>query len=87
MSDLRKRIIKEIRDYDDTDTYSTLADAVLAVVTAHMAVTEEDATAALKDFYGDHYAVASIEFDPFKRRDMKAALEAFVVRKLKAETR
>jgi len=82
VSDLREAIRTIIYE-SDTDK---LPDAVLTVVTAHMAVTDADATAALKDFYGDHYAVASIEFHPFKRRDMRAALEAFVARKLKAET-
>ena len=74
MSDLRERIIKEIRDYDDTDTYSTLADAVLAVVTAHMAVNESDIVAA------------SYAFGRERRENaLRVALEAFVASKLKGE--
>ena len=83
MSDLRETIREVCFDHSCS---SHTADTVLDVITVHMAVTEEDATAALKDFYGEHYAVASIKFHPFKRRDMKAALEAFVAHKLKAET-
>ena len=80
MSDLRERIIKEIRDYDDTDSYSTLADAVLAVVTAQMTVTDEDARVLgnLPEF-----CVVAPELT---ERALKHILEAFVARKLKAET-
>ena len=80
MSDLRERIIKEIRDYDDTDSYSTLADAVLAVVTAQMTVTDEDARVLgnLPEF-----CVVAPELT---ERALKFILEAYVARKLKAET-
>ena len=78
MSDLRKRIIKEIPDEDETMSTSTLADAVLAVVTAHMAVTDADAIEMWHTLDQAHGMPA--------HDAMKAALEAFVARKLKAET-
>ena len=80
MSDLRKRIIEEIPDEDETMSTSTLADAVLAVVTAHMGVTEEDARVLgnLPEF-----CVVAPELT---ERALKLILEAFVARKLKAET-
>ena len=76
MNDLRKRIIEEIPDEDETMSTSTLADAVLAVVTAHMAVNESDIVATNHVFGCER-----------RENALRVALEAFVVRKLKAETR
>ena len=75
MNDLRKRIIEEIPDEDETMSTSTLADAVLAVVTAHMTVTTQDVIDATTDF---------IQTDD-RDSPVRAALEAFVASKLKAE--
>ena len=90
MSDLRETIAKALfkSDWpncdwilcDHRDLYRNNADAVLAVITAHMTVTDDDARLLLVMFYGTSdppkYAVDA----------MKVALEAFVARKLKAET-
>ena len=79
VSDLRKRIIEEIPDEDETMSTSTLADAVLAVITAHLTVTEAD---AIEMWNALDRAHGVPENDA-----MKTALEAFVASKLpKAET-
>ena len=73
MSDLRKRIIEEIPDEDETMSTSTLADAVLAVVTAHLTVTEADAIEMWHTLDQAHGMPA--------HDAMKAALESFAARK------
>ena len=67
MSDLREAIRTIIYE-SDTDK---LPDAVLAVITAHLTVTEADA---------DMFA------DVGEREGIRSVLESFVTRKLKAET-
>ena len=71
MSDLREAIRTIIYE-SDTDK---LPDAVLAVVTAHMAVNESDIVATNHVFGCER-----------RENALRVALEAFVARKLKAET-
>ena len=67
MSDLREAIRTIIYE-SDTDK---LPDAVLAVITAHLTVTDADA-----DMFADFG----------EREGVRSVLESFVARKLKAET-
>ena len=76
MSDLRESILQAIPLR--SPTYHRIADAVLSAITAHMAVTEED---AIEMWNALDRAHGIPENDA-----MKAALEAFVARKLEAET-
>ena len=74
MSDLREAIRTIIYE-SDTDK---LPDAVLAVITAHLTVTEAD---AIEMWHALDRAHGMSAHDA-----MKVALEAYVARKLKAET-
>ena len=79
MSDLREAIRTIIYE-SDTDK---LPDAVLAAITAHLTVTEEDARLLLASFY-----CTSEDYIPpsYAVNAMKVALESYAARKLKAET-
>ena len=93
MSDLREAIAQEVRvayyrslaahelpcsDKQANVISKLAADAVLDVVTAHMAVTDADAI-EMWDALDRAHGVPENDA-------MKAALESFVARKLKAET-
>ena len=77
MSDVREAIRTIIYE-SDTDK---LPDAVLAVVTAHMAVTDEDTLQILRGYWRD----VGASFGEMEIKHMVELLEAFVASKLKAE--
>jgi len=93
VSDLREAIARAVYESDvhaliweealraTRTIYYANADAVLAVVTAHMTVTDEDTLQILRGYWRD----VGASFGEMEIKHMVELLEAFVARKLKGE--